>query len=160
MKRKIPLYNLSLKKLEARLKAFQDHIPEMLKDIIQSKADIIVSTITKEQLYKQGITGTGERIIDFRPYQPSTIARKRKKHQPYRRVTLKDTGKFHRQAYLVCETDGFYITSRSKVTPFLTKKYGQTIFRLTDQNLTRILNEHIRPEFVKRLKQVTKDARK
>lgn len=160
MKRKVPLYNLSLKNLETRLKAFRDNIPEMLKDIIQSKADIIVNTVIKEQLYKQGITGAGEKIMDFRPYKPSTIKRKRRKHQPYRRVTLKDSGNFYRQAYLVCEADGFYITSRAKVTPFLTKKYGQNIFRLTDKNLTKILNEHIRKEFVKRIKQIAKDARK
>jgi len=160
MKRKVPLYNLSLKNLETRLKAFQDYIPEMLKDIVQSKADIIVETITHEQLYKEGITGSGEKIADFKPYRPSTVKRKRKKHQPYTRVTLKDSGSFYRQAYLICEADGFYITSRSKVTPFLTKKYGQNIFKLTSKNLTKILNEHIRKEFVKRIKQIAKDARK
>lgn len=152
MKRKIPLYNTSLKNLEHRLRAFKDSIPSMLKDIVISKQDIIVELISQKQLYELGIEGYGKSIMEYRPYKPRTIADKRRKQQPYTRVTLKDKGNFYRQMYVVFENDGFYITSRSKVTPILTKKYGRSIFRLTDKNLSYLLREHIRKEFVKRLK--------
>ena len=152
MKRKIPLYNTSLKNLEQRLRAFKDSVPSMLKDVVISKQDIIIELIAQKQLYEQGIDGYSKSIMEYRPYRPHTIAYKKRKQQPYTRVTLKDKGNFYRQMYIVFDSDGFYITSRSRVTPILTKKYGRAIFRSTDKNLSYLLREHIRKEFVKRLK--------
>lgn len=151
-KRKIPLYNGTLKNLENRLRAFQGHTPEMLKEIILKHKDTIVELVTQRQLYEQGIEGFGKKIMDYKPYALSTIKAKRRKNQPYSRVTLKNKGNFYRQTYIVFNSDGFYITSRSKVTPILVKKYGRSIFRLTDQNLTYVIKEIVRKELVTRLK--------
>ena len=153
MKRKIPLYNTSLKNLEHRLRAFRNNVPEMLKGIIMKYEETIVSAIWEDQLYKQGINGFGEQIMEYKPYRQSTIKRKKKKGQPFTRVTLHDKGNFYKQMYIVFEPDGFYITSRAKITPILIKKYGTSIFRLTDINLTRILKDYVRKEFAAQLKQ-------
>lgn len=152
----IKRYNATLRNLEYRLRAFGDHIPEMLGDIIRDKEDVIVSAIANNQLYRRGINGRGEKIMDYAPYALKTIKNKKRKNQPTTRVTLRDTGKFHEGMYVVVDSEGFYITSSDSKTDDLTEKYGNEIFRLTDENFNRILRSHIRKEFVKRLKRAIK----
>lgn len=151
------VFNASIKNLEYRLRAFRDNIPGMLESIIKSKEDVIVSAIADDQLYRRGINGKGEKIMSYAPYRPRTIANKRRKGQPTTRVTLRDTGAFHKAMFVAFEPDGFYVSSADRKTEVLTQKYGETIFRLTNKNLTRIIGRHIRKEFVKRLKRAIKE---
>ena len=147
---------VTFRNLEYRLRTFRDSLPELLEDIIRSKEDVIVAAIANDQLYRRGITGTGEKIMSYAPYSPRTIKAKLKKGQPTTRVTLRDSGDFHRAMHLVFDTDGFYITSEDKKTPFLVSKYGPAIFELTRENLNRIVRAHIRKELVRRLKNTVK----
>lgn len=149
-------YNASLRNLEYRLRAFKDSLPLLLEDIVRDKEDVIVSAIADDQLYRRGINGRGEKIMEYEPYTPRTIQIKKKKGQPTTRVTLKDTGDFHSSMYVVFDAEGFYVTASDEKTPKLIEKYGEEIFRLTDKNLTRIIRSHIRKELVKRLKQAIK----
>ena len=144
-------YNATLRNLEYRLRAFRDYLPSMLGEIIMDNEEAIVNTIRNTQLYRRGINGRGVKIMSYAPYKPRTIKAKIRKGQPYTRVTLRDSGEFHKSMFLVVDDDGFYITSDSKLTPILTKKYGDTIFRLTDENLTKIIRQKIRRELVKRI---------
>ena len=150
--RQIKRYNTTLRNLEYRLRAFKEQIPNMLEDIVMSKEDVIVSAIADDQLYRRGINGKEQKIMDYMPYRLSTIRNKLRKGQPTTRVTLRDTGAFHESMFVVFDTDGFYITASDSKTEALVDKYGKSIFRLTDKNLTRILRSHIRKEFVKRIK--------
>lgn len=152
----IKKYNTSLRNLEARLRIFKEHIPTMLKEIVQDNEDAIVSYIRNDQLYRRGVNGQDVKIWSYAPYAVSTLKKKKKKGQPTTRVTLKDEGDFHAKMHLVFEPDGFYITSEDEVTPFLRKRYGDEIFRLTDKNLTKLLQSRIRKEFIRRIKQATK----
>lgn len=152
----IKRYNASIRNLEYRLRAFKDSLPSLLEDIITDKEDVIVSAIADDQLYRRGINGRGEKIMDYAPYSPVTIKKKKRKGQPTTRVTLRDTGAFHKSMFVVVDSDGFYITSDDYKTQYLIKKYGDEIFRLTDKNFTRILKSHIKKELVKRLKQAIK----
>lgn len=149
-------YNATFRNLEYRLRAFKENLPALLEDIVRDKEDVIVSAIADNQLYGRGITGSGQKIMDYAPYAPRTMRAKKKKGQPTTRVTLRDTGEFHRSMFLVVDSEGFYITSDDSKTKFLTDKYGDKIFRLTDKNLTRIIRSHIRKEFIKRLKRAIK----
>lgn len=150
---KLNRYNTTLRNLTYRLRAFRDNIPNMLEDIIRDKESVIVSAIADDQLYRRGITGKEQKIMDYAPYTARTIQNKRKKGQPTTRVTLRDTGAFHKAMFVVFDSDGFYVTSSDEKTEKLAEKYGEAIFRLTDKNLTRILRAHVRKEFIKRLKQ-------
>lgn len=152
----IKRYNASMRNLEYRLRAFKDSLPFMLEDIITDKEDVIVSAIANSQLYRRGINGKGEKIMDYRPYTARTVERKKKKGQPASRVTLRDTGEFHKSMFLVFDSEGFYVTASDYKTEFLTDKYGESIFRLTNENLNRILKSHIRKELVKRIKKAVK----
>lgn len=154
--RPIKKYNTTLRNLEYRLRRFKNELPYLLEDIIRDKEDVIVSAIADDQLYRRGITGTGEKIMSYAPYKPSTIKSKKKKGQPTTRVTLRDTGSFHKSMFLVFEPDGFYVSSTDSKTQALVEKYGPEIFRLTDKNLTRIIRSHVRKELVKRIKQATR----
>lgn len=145
-------YNVTLRNLEYRLRAFKDNLPMYLEDIIHDKEDVIVSAIADDQLYRRGINGQGKKIMDYMPYTARTIQNKKRKGQPTTRVTLRDTGAFHESMYVVFDSEGFYVTASDEKTENLIKKYGEVIFRLTDKNLTRILHSHIRKELVKRLK--------
>lgn len=145
-------YNATLRNLEYRLRAFKDNLPMYLEDIIRDKEDVIVSAIADDQLYRRGINGRGEKIMSYMPYTAKTIQNKKRKGQPTTRVTLRDTGAFHKSMFAVFDSEGFYITASDEKTEELIKKYGEEIFRLTDKNFTRIVRSHIRKELVKRLK--------
>ena len=147
-------YNATLRNLEYRLKAFKDNLSIYLEDIVHDKEDVIVSAIADDQLYRSGINGRGEKIMNYMPYTAKTIQNKKRKGQPTTRVTLRNTGAFHKSMFVVFDSEGFYITASDKKTEKLIKKYGEEIFRLTDKNFTRIVRSHIRKELVKRLKRV------
>ena len=148
----IKRYNATLRNLEYRLRAFKDSLPMLLEDVVRSKEDVIVSAIADDQLYRRGIKGKGEKIMDYMPYTAKTIKNKRKKGQPTTRVTLRDTGAFHESMFVVFDSEGFYITASDEKTQDLVEKYGKEIFRLTNKNFTRIIRSHIRKELTKRLK--------
>lgn len=145
-------YNTSLKNLEYRLRKFKNDLPRLLEDAIIEKQDVIVSAVANDQLYRRGVNGKDIKIMSYAPYTASTIRNKKKKGQPYTRVTLRDTGEFHRSFLLVTDSEGFYVTASDDKTQALIKKYGDNIFRLTDKNLNRILKSHIRKYITKQLK--------
>ena len=149
----IKRYNTTLRNLEYGLRAFKDYLPMLLEEIIQSKEDVIVSAIADDQLYRRG---SGEKIMSYAPYAASTIRNKKRKGQPTTRVTLRDTGSFHENMFVVFDSEGFYITSGDEKTDKLTAKYGDEIFRLTDKNFNRIIRSHVRKELTKRIKQIIK----
>ena len=144
--------NTSLANLEYRLRKFKDIIHDELFDIIRQKEDIIKDYVRQQQLYRRGITGDGKRIWDTQPYAQRTIENKRRKGQITTRVTLKDTGEFYDDFDVVITAEGFYVTSYTDYSIYLEKRYGDNIYRLTDENLKRLLNVHIRPELKKRLR--------
>lgn len=148
----IKRYNATIRNLEYRLRSFKDSLPMLLEDAVRAKEDVIVSAIADDQLYRRGINGRGEKIMDYMPYTATTIQIKKRKGQPSTRVTLRDTGAFHESMYVVFDSDGFYITASDEKTNDLIEKYGEAIFRLTDKNFTRIVRSHIRKEIVKRAK--------
>lgn len=144
--------NTSLANLEYRLRKFKDIVHEELFDIIKQKEEIIKDYVRQQQLYRRGITGDGKRIWETHPYAPRTIENKRRKGQITTRVTLKDTGEFYDEFDVVITSEGFYITSYAEHSIYLEKRYGDNIYGLTDENLTKLLNVHIRPELKRRLR--------
>lgn len=114
--------------------------------------ELLTRNVYNNQLYRRGIEGYGRKIMEYAPYRPSTIKRKKRKGQPHTRVTLRDTGKFHENFILVVGETGFFIASTDPKTKYLVKKYGNSIFRLTNENFIRIVNVHIRKKVIRYLK--------
>lgn len=145
-------YNGSIRNLVYRLRKFKDILDQELKDEIMRNEEAIVKMVAEEQLYEHGIEGRGIGIASYKPYAPRTIKKKQRKGQPYDRVTLRDTGEFHKSLKVVFDDNGFYVTSTDDKAQYLLKRYGKTIFRLTDENLKILLNEYIRPSLKAKLK--------
>lgn len=145
-------FNASIRNLVYRLRKFDEILAEALEEIIVSLESVIVQLVSEEQLYKQGINGKGIEIMSYAPYAYSTIKNKKRKGQPTNRVTLRDTGAFHKSFFIVFDEGGFYITAEDKKLKALEAKYGEAIFRLTNENLTYLLRNYVRPMLTERLK--------
>lgn len=151
-------FNLTVRNLVYRLRKFKSILDQELKDEILRHEDVIVEMITQDQLYELGIEGRGTEIMSYMPYRPRTIKKKIKKGQPTNRVTLKDTGSFYASLHVEFDDEGFYVTSTQDKAKFLLKKYGKTIFRLTDNNLKTLLDEYIRPSLREKMKEYIKNG--
>lgn len=151
-------FNLTIRNLVYRLRKFKSILDQELKDEILRHEDVIVEMITQDQLYELGIEGRGIEIMSYMPYRPRTIKKKLKKGQPTNRVTLKDTGSFYASLHVEFDDTGFYVTSTQDKVKYLLKKYGKTIFRLTDNNLKVLLNEYIKPSLKEKMKEYIKNG--
>lgn len=151
-------FNLTIQNLVYRLRRFKSILDQELKDEILRHESIIIEMIAQDQLYELGIEGCGKEIMGYMPYRPRTIKKKLKKGQPTNRVTLKDTGSFYASLHVEFDDDGFYVTSTQEKAKFLLKKYGKTIFRLTDSNLKILLDRYIRPSLKEKMKEYIKNG--
>jgi uncharacterized protein involved in type VI secretion and phage assembly len=80
-----------------------------------------------EQMYF-GIDKDGKEITPG--YAESTIRYKKRKGQPYDRVTLRDTGAFHKKMWAVADNDKIFIGSDVEYSDHLAEKYTDKIFGL------------------------------
>lgn len=151
-------YNGSLKNLIFRLRKFKDILHQELREEILENKPVIIRMVTENQLYERGVNGQNIFIASYQPYAPRTIQNKIRKGQPTDRVTLKDTGEFYKSFDVVFDENGFYITSNDDKAKYLIEKYGRTIFRLTDDNLTTLLQEYVRPILTEKLKMYLKNG--
>lgn len=117
---------------------------EVLREIIIRNEDYILD-LNRAQLNDEGVNAQGEEIADYAPYSPYTVARKKKKGQPYDRVTLRDTGKFQAGFTLVVTPKTFRITSTDSKTGALTEKYGPYIFGLTPESKDQLIQQILLP---------------
>jgi len=85
---------------------------------------------TEEQLFRQGRTAAGQPVRP--PYSQLTIEIKRASGQPFNRVTLRDTGDFHKSFRVEWQATQFGITAGDTKTAKLVAKYGREIFGLDD----------------------------
>lgn len=141
--------NTSLRNLAYRLRRFKSVLDEELANEIRDNEHVIVDMI-KRQLYA-GTDGFTTQIVP--PYSQRTIKNKLKKGQPIDRVTLRDTGDFYNSLYVEIDEDKFYVTSTDEdLMAILKEKYGSPILRLSNENLSILLNEYIRPSLKEKLK--------
>jgi hypothetical protein len=96
-----------------------------------------------DQLYDRGVDNFGGRLSP--DYAPSTIRKKGKKGQPTDRVTLRDTGVFHRSFFLNYRSDEieFMAEANTKRRDFsllswLKSRYGKGILGLTEENIEKL----------------------
>lgn len=150
---KLKPFNLSLRNLTYRLRKFRDILDEELKSIILENEAVIVTMIADEQLYNLGENGRGKHIMDYQPYAQKTIKKKIRKGQPYDRVTLRDTGNFHKSFYISAGDKGFSVVARDIKARYLIPRYGEAVLRLSEANLKIFLNTIVRPELAERLKE-------
>ena len=118
----------------------------IMQHIIGNNEDVICRMNADQQLYEQGVNAYAVPIMDYKPYTPTTIFLKEQKHQPTDRVTLRDTGAFHRSFYVDANDKEFVIRATDEKTPSLVRKYGREIMGLTPENKTDLTWRYIFPE--------------
>lgn len=143
-------YNASIRALAYRLRKFKSVLDKELVNEIRNNEPIIIDMI-RRQLYS-GVDGYTTKIQP--PYAQRTIKNKLKKGQPINRVTLRDTGDFYKSLYVEFDDDGFYVTSSdTDLMNLLKEKYGSPILRLSNENMSILLHEIIRPSLKEKLKE-------
>jgi hypothetical protein len=105
-------------------------------------------TAAQNQQMADGKQSDGKNISPG--YKPTTIAIKKRKGQPYDRVTLKDTGAFYKATFADVRDKEIIIDSADSKTEALLKKYGDKIFGLQPV----VLAEYTNGPFYKRLKDI------
>lgn len=120
-----------LERLESLRSDMQANVEEVSKDTIIQDA---VEQYNINQL-ADGKKSNGNSITP--DYSQTTIEIKQQKGQPTDRVTLKDTGDFYKGMTTVYSSVGITLTSSDSKTGKLTKKYGNEIFGLTPDNLSK-----------------------
>lgn len=141
-------YQGTIRNMTYRLRKFRAYVDEYLEDYFafSGTQELVTGMIANSQLFRRGIEGFGTKIMEYAPYAPRTIANKKRKGQPYTRVTLKDTGAFYEGFKVVANSEGFYVTSDDDKTEKLIAKYGPSIFRLTAENFSRLIRRHLRKD--------------
>lgn len=124
------------------------------KEIVRDNDNILIDMNAQDQLFAKGVNRLGARIDEYRPYSPFTIRVKIEKRQPYDRVTLKDTGEFYDSFYVETAEDRFYIKASDEKTDWLIEKYGAEIFGLTNESLAEFINDYVKDEAAKKVKEI------
>ena len=133
-----------------RLEVVQEVLADnsLVQEILTRNEGLIVALNTENQLEEKGVNSLGIGIHTYAPYSPKTVYLKQKKGQPWNRVTLRDTGRFHQSFRLQFTQEGFIITSDSDLTPELVNKYGPNIFGLTPESKGYLIRSIILPELL------------
>lgn len=124
------------------------------KEIVRDNDNILIDMNEQDQLFAKGVNRLGVRIDEYRPYSPFTIKVKIEKRQPYDRVTFMDTGEFYNSFFVETAEDRFYIKASDEKTDWLIKKYGAEIFGLTNESLTKFINDYVKDEAAKKVKEI------
>ena len=142
-----------IENLLSKVVSFNDALTSgrAVSEIIKDNEAFICDMNSQVQLYEQGINRLGVSITDYQPYAESTIAYKKRKGQPYDRVTLRDTGAFHASFYITTTDKDFEIKARDEKTQWLTKRYGNQILGLTEEHIAEVAAEYVYPELMDKL---------
>ena len=133
----------SLDNITKNLKRWQAEAPQRVTVIAKTEQPTIERLNTDEQMFKQGERADGAAITPA--YTAFTKGIKQMKGQPTNRVTLRDTGAFHRSVSVQWRSKDFLIVATDPKTPDLVRKYSPAILGLSDDSLT-VLNRLLSPK--------------
>jgi len=132
-----------------RLESLKQDLPEMVGELIEENAAMVEDLQTAQ--LEAGIDSEGEKITPA--YSVNTVAIKKAKGQPHDRVTLKDTGAFHRAMFLSGGQAGqFSVGNSDPKAAKLEDKYGPEIFGLTDGSKQELIDGLLRAELPERVR--------
>ncbi|HHZ64650.1 MAG TPA: hypothetical protein EYN51_03985 [Flavobacteriales bacterium] len=118
-------------------------VNQALKDVFSQNEDLLIEIQTQIQLFQKG--ETSKRISITPSYAQSTINKKRRKNQPFNRVTLKDTGALYDSVKFEALDDSLVITTNVPYTKYLTAKYGADIFGIQNLEMEKFLQKYYLP---------------
>lgn len=117
------------------LKSFEQSKDEIIIDLVRDNEKAVLQ-MNVDQLYS-GIDAEGKEISPA--YKPSTVKRKRRKGDPYDRVTTRDEGDHHESIFAEYRNDEFELDAADFKKKYLVKKYGEHLYGLTEQNIDKLI---------------------
>jgi len=137
---------MSLHNLTESLRNFQETIEQKIVEVFTENQDDIVYYVSEIQLYMEGMRGSdGAFIMDYMPYSRLTIKLKEIYGQPTDRVTLRDTGDFHKSFRIEPTDETIEITADDWKTEELKDRYGEGIMALSDEHLQSVKQAFVLP---------------
>jgi hypothetical protein len=129
------------------LNELKNNIKLVVKETFEEYKSLIVHYNADEQMYDKGQDAKGSLI---RPaYKPMTIRIKKAKGQPTDRVTLRDTGRFHKTLIVTPKEDYVEITSDVYYAKYLFDKYGSNILGIQEELLKEFVKRYVVPNIKK-----------
>lgn len=124
-------------------------VREFLQEAVEENAEYI-GQLNAKQMYA-GKRADGS---DIEPeYKQLTKQIKAAKGQPFDRVTLKDTGSFHKKIDIDADKKGFDIFSTDFKEDELKEKYGEKIFGLAKESKQELKDERLKEALQQKTKQ-------
>ena len=139
-------------KLIRKIERVKRSVPFLVEETAKDRRieDLMVE-LNQEQMYD----GKNADNSDIQPdYSQVTVKYKKKKGDPYDRVTLFDEGSFYGAMKNVYSASGITLTSTDAKTKDLKKKYGDKIFGLNGDNLKEVRREFfdiLQPKILQKL---------
>ena len=130
-----------------RVNNFEQYQEKIIGDCIDESSETILDA-NRDQLFS-GLDKTNNSIIP--EYTPLTVQIKNDKGQPTDRVTLKDTGEWHKSLFLKQTKTEIIIDSQHELTDELLTKYDRgmdVVLGIPNDSKTKI-NETIMDKFIK-----------
>ena len=143
-----------INRFEKKLKQLKDSINPTIQDTVNRTKPLLIDEQTNEQMYK-GEDSNGKQFIPS--YALSTKVTKRKKGQPFDRVTLKDSGDLYKSIKVVAKTNEMIISANVEYFKYLVTHYDQnTILGLQPDFLEKYTKQLILPNLKKKWKAIIK----
>ena len=125
------------------LTAYRRRAPELIIEACRAYERFILEA-NRRQLQERGRDSEG---ASLGTYAASTIRYKISRGQAYDRVTLRDSGDFHRSFTIRYDQDELAIYADDDKTPKLVRRYGTDILGLAEADITKLI-ELVRPDFL------------
>lgn len=127
-----------------KLNEMREHVNQLVRETFDEHKSLIIHYNADEQMYKLGQDSKGSII---RPaYRPATVRIKRAKGQPTDRVTLKDTGRFHKTLIVTPKEDYVEISSDVEYAKYLFKRYGDDVLGIQEELLKEFVTRYVVPK--------------
>ena len=136
-----------------KLSDIEDAIYKDLAKAINKNSALLVAIQTQYQLFDRGEDSMAMTLLPS--YAVSTIARKKKKKQPFDRVTLKDTGAFYESITIDASNNVMTIKASVNYTSFLLNRYGRDVFGIQRVKFNEFLEKYFVPIFKDSVNKIT-----
>lgn len=134
-----------------KLDEMRENVNRLVRETFDEHKSLIIHYNADEQMYKLGQDSKGSII---RPaYRPATVRIKKAKGQPTDRVTLKDTGRFHKTLIVTPKEDYVEISSDVEYAKYLFKRYGDDVLGIQEELLKEFVVRYVVPKIQEDAKQ-------
>ncbi|NQX78796.1 hypothetical protein [Gilvibacter sp.] len=129
--------------LKQKVISLEQLVNSALRDVFNQNEKLLIEIQTQIQLYQKGQTSKAITIVPS--YAQSTIGKKKRKGDPFDRVTLKDTGALYSSVRFEALDDRLIVTTNVSYTKYLTAKYGPDIFGIQNLEMENFLEKYYLP---------------